>query len=181
MPGGDGTGPRGMGPMTDGGAGSCSMKESLLADKPRMLECLTIKVITDNYYDALRPDTAVSTRYRTTPGACIHAEHGLSYFVETVTVDGETGRLMFDYGVDPEGVANNMNLLGIDLSTVDAFGLSHGHFDHWGAFIDILKRNCTRIPRGTPFYVGLDAFVHRHARRPGGDGFMTSVFSTGGR
>jgi 7,8-dihydropterin-6-yl-methyl-4-(beta-D-ribofuranosyl)aminobenzene 5'-phosphate synthase len=147
----------------------CPMKGPLLPDKPRNLECLTIKVITDNYYDALRLDTVVSTRYRTVPGACIHAEHGLSYFVETMTVGGETGRLVFDYGVDPNGVASNMNLLGIDPATVDVFALSHGHFDHWGAFIDILKRNCTRIPRGTPFYVGLDAFAHRYTRRPGSD------------
>jgi 7,8-dihydropterin-6-yl-methyl-4-(beta-D-ribofuranosyl)aminobenzene 5'-phosphate synthase len=145
------------------------MKDPLLLDQPRELERLTIKVITDNYYDALRMDTAVSTRYRTTLGPGIHAEHGLSYFVETMTAQGGDGSLMFDYGVDPNGVASNMNLLGIDLSTVGAFGLSHGHFDHWGAFIDILKRNSARIPEGTPFYVGRDAFAHRYAGRPGSD------------
>jgi hypothetical protein len=41
---------------------------------------LSITVVTDNYSDALRPDSAIGTRYRSAPGSSIHAEHGLSYF-----------------------------------------------------------------------------------------------------
>jgi 7,8-dihydropterin-6-yl-methyl-4-(beta-D-ribofuranosyl)aminobenzene 5'-phosphate synthase len=133
------------------------------------LERLTITVVTDNYYDALRADTAVSKRYRTVPGACMYAEHGLSYVIETLTNKGETGRLMFDFGVNPAGVANNLRLLHIDLDGIDAFGLSHGHFDHWGGLLGILKGNIHSILKGTPFYVGKDAFAHRFARRSGSD------------
>lgn len=134
----------------------------------RELERLKITVVTDNYYDALRPDGVIGSRYRTTPGAGMHAEHGISYFVETLTAAGETGSFMFDFGVDAGGVANNLRLLHIETSRVDAFGLSHGHFDHWGAFVEILKQHRNAIRKDTPFYVGRDAFAHRYARRQGG-------------
>jgi 7,8-dihydropterin-6-yl-methyl-4-(beta-D-ribofuranosyl)aminobenzene 5'-phosphate synthase len=132
----------------------------------REVERLSITVVTDNYYDALRPDTAISKSYRTRPGRSMHAEHGLSYFVETVTPSGDSGALMFDYGVDARGVSNNIRLLEIDLSRINAFGLSHGHFDHWGGFIGILKRGRKKIAGGTPLFLGVDAFAHRYSVRP---------------
>jgi 7,8-dihydropterin-6-yl-methyl-4-(beta-D-ribofuranosyl)aminobenzene 5'-phosphate synthase len=129
------------------------------------VERLKIVVITDNYYDALRPDPPVGIRYRAAPGRSVHAEHGLSYFIET-TVDGTTSRFMFDYGLDPRGVLNNMALLGIDLAGISAFGLSHGHFDHWGSLLEILKTNQSRIVKERPFYVGKEVFAHRYGQTP---------------
>jgi 7,8-dihydropterin-6-yl-methyl-4-(beta-D-ribofuranosyl)aminobenzene 5'-phosphate synthase len=146
------------------------MRPSQPLGTPRKLESLSITIITDNYYDALRPDTVVSKRYRTTPGGSIHAEHGLSYFIETATENGESAAFMFDYGVDPDGVAKNIGALNIDLAKLKALGLSHGHFDHFGALVGLLGRNLSKIPKGTPLYVGKEAFAHRYAVRPGGDG-----------
>jgi 7,8-dihydropterin-6-yl-methyl-4-(beta-D-ribofuranosyl)aminobenzene 5'-phosphate synthase len=127
---------------------------------------LTIWVLTDNYYDALRPDSKITKRYRVTPGKSIHAEHGLAYYMETV-VNGKTSGCMFDYGLDPVGVMNNIALLGLDLGKADAFSLSHGHFDHFMSVASIMKQNKSRIAGGTPFYVGEEAFAHRYALRPG--------------
>ncbi len=56
---------------------------------------ISVWVLTDNYYDALRPDAKITKRYRVTPGKSIHAEHGLSYYVETV-INGKTSACMFD-------------------------------------------------------------------------------------
>jgi 7,8-dihydropterin-6-yl-methyl-4-(beta-D-ribofuranosyl)aminobenzene 5'-phosphate synthase len=120
----------------------------------------------------LRPDTAVSKRFRIGPGVSIHAEHGLSYVVRAEAVDGESGSLMFDFGVDAEGVTRNMKFLGINFSEMDAFSLSHGHFDHWGAFSEMLKRNQATIRPHTPFFVGREAFLHRFARLQGDGGFL---------
>lgn len=39
--------------------------------------------------------------------------------------------MMFDYGLDMRGITRNTFLLG----------LSHGHFDHWGNPVGILKQN----------------------------------------
>jgi 7,8-dihydropterin-6-yl-methyl-4-(beta-D-ribofuranosyl)aminobenzene 5'-phosphate synthase len=127
---------------------------------------LTITIITDNYFDGVRPEAAIGKRYRPTAEKSIHAEHGLSYFVETVS-GGQTSTFMFDYGVDARGVMRNMELLGVNLEKVDGMGLSHGHWDHWGALEGILKANQGKIPRGTPFYVGQEAFYERASVRPG--------------
>jgi 7,8-dihydropterin-6-yl-methyl-4-(beta-D-ribofuranosyl)aminobenzene 5'-phosphate synthase len=134
--------------------------------KAAEVEKVTVWVLTDNYYDALRPDSKITRRYRAVPGKSIHAEHGLAYYVETV-VDGKMNGCMFDYGLDSRGVMNNMALLGIDLGKAAAFGLSHGHFDHYFSAIEILKANQTKIRKGTPFYVGDEAFSQRFSLRPG--------------
>jgi 7,8-dihydropterin-6-yl-methyl-4-(beta-D-ribofuranosyl)aminobenzene 5'-phosphate synthase len=127
---------------------------------------VTVWVLTDNYYDALRPDSKITKRYRVTPGKSIHAEHGLAYYMETV-VDGKTSACMFDYGLDSSGVMNNIALLGLDLGKANAFSLSHGHFDHFLGAVSILKQSQSRIAAGTPFYVGEEAFARRYSLRPG--------------
>jgi 7,8-dihydropterin-6-yl-methyl-4-(beta-D-ribofuranosyl)aminobenzene 5'-phosphate synthase len=127
-------------------------------------ETLTVTVITDNYYDALRSDTAISKQFRTAPNASMHAEHGLSFFIETV-INGSSTGFMFDYGVDGRSILSNMALLGIDLGKAAALGLSHGHFDHWGGLIDILKQNRSKIAAGTPLYLGIEAFAQRYSGR----------------
>jgi len=127
---------------------------------------VTIWVLTDNYYDALRPDSKITKRYRSVPGKSIHAEHGVAYYVETV-VNSKTSACMFDYGLDPAGVLNNISLLGLDLGKTNAFGLSHGHPDHYASAVSILKQNQSRIAANTPFYVGEEAFSRRYSLRPG--------------
>jgi 7,8-dihydropterin-6-yl-methyl-4-(beta-D-ribofuranosyl)aminobenzene 5'-phosphate synthase len=130
------------------------------------VENVVITIITDNYYDALRPDAAVTKRFRTQPGKWMHAEHGLSYFIEA-TLNGKTSGFMFDYGLDAQGVKRNMDVLGIDVGNAVAFGLSHGHFDHWGALIETLTLNRAKIKKGVPLYLGEEAFERRYSLRPG--------------
>ncbi len=126
----------------------------------------TVWMIVDNYYDVLRPDAKITKRYRSVPGKSIHAEQGTAYFVETVT-DGKSSSCMFDFGLDPTGVMNNISLLGLDIGKASAFSLSHGHWDHYGAAVSILKQNQSRLGGGTPFYVGEEAFNRRYSLRPG--------------
>jgi len=131
------------------------------------VEKLVITVITDNYYDCLRPNYKVAKRYFIIPGTSIHSEHGLAYHIETV-VNGKPNAFMFDYGLDFQGVGKNMELLDIDVKRVEALGLSHGHFDHWGNLIAILKYNRAKIRKGIPLYVGEEAFSRRFANLPAG-------------
>lgn len=137
----------------------------------RQVDTVRIWILTDNYYDALRPDSEVAKRYHVTPGESMHAEHGLAYFVETV-VDGQTSACVFDFGLDPLGVINNAKLLKIDLRRADAFVLSHGHFDHWTGVIEVLRQSTEPAARGKQFYVGEEAFLHRYSRRTGTDELM---------
>lgn len=127
---------------------------------------LTVWLLTDNYYDANRADAKITKRYRSVAGKSIHAEHGLSFYIET-TVNGKTSAGMFDFGLDPVGVLNNIALLGIDVGKAKAFSLSHGHYDHYTSAVSILKQNHSRIAGGTPFYVGEEAFARRYSLRPG--------------
>jgi 7,8-dihydropterin-6-yl-methyl-4-(beta-D-ribofuranosyl)aminobenzene 5'-phosphate synthase len=73
---------------------------------------------------------------------------------------------MFDYGVEGEGIVKNMKLLEIDLGSLAAFALSHGHYDHWGSLIYLLKGQGAQIKKGTPLYVGEEAFARRFAMPP---------------
>jgi 7,8-dihydropterin-6-yl-methyl-4-(beta-D-ribofuranosyl)aminobenzene 5'-phosphate synthase len=149
------------------GNGLMGSLNAMASTKIAEADKVTIWILTDNYYDALRPDNKITKRYRVLPGKSIHAEHGLSYYVETV-VDGKTSGCMFDYGLDPIGVLNNIALLGLDVGKANAFGLSHGHFDHWMGAVRILRQVNVKIPKGTPFYVGEECFAERYSVRPGG-------------
>jgi len=130
------------------------------------VEKVTIWFLADNYYDANRADTKITKRYRSLPGRSMRAEHGLSFYIQTVA-DGKTSVCMFDYGLDPAVVINNAALLGLDLGKPNAFGLSHGHYDHFTGAVAVLKQTQGRIAAGTPFYVGEEAFAHRYSVRPG--------------
>jgi 7,8-dihydropterin-6-yl-methyl-4-(beta-D-ribofuranosyl)aminobenzene 5'-phosphate synthase len=145
-------------------------KRSVMAQgaiKVTEVDKVTVWVLADNYYDWNVRDSKITKRYRpVTPGKTIHAEHGLSFYIETV-VNGKASACMFDYGLDPVGVMNNIALLGLDPGKANAFGLSHGHGDHMLAEVSILKQNQSRIAGGTPFYVGEEAFARRYSRRPG--------------
>jgi 7,8-dihydropterin-6-yl-methyl-4-(beta-D-ribofuranosyl)aminobenzene 5'-phosphate synthase len=83
------------------------------------------------------------------------------------TTDVETSSCMFDFGLDPRGVINNINLLDIDIRKSDAFVLSHGHFDHWTGAAELLKQNIGRMAPSVKFYAGEEAFLHRYSRRTG--------------
>jgi len=125
-----------------------------------------IWVLADNFYDTNILDAKVGKRFRSSSGKSMHAEHGLSYYIETV-VNGKTSTCMFDFGLDPRGVLNNIALLGIDIGKSSAFSLSHGHWDHYTSAVSVLKENLPRIAPGTPFYVGQEAFARRYTVRPG--------------
>jgi 7,8-dihydropterin-6-yl-methyl-4-(beta-D-ribofuranosyl)aminobenzene 5'-phosphate synthase len=131
------------------------------------VEKLVITVITDNYYDCLRPNYKVAKRHFIIPGTSIHSEHGLAYYIEAV-VNDKPNAFMFDYGLDFQGVSKNMELLDIDVRRLEALGLSHGHFDHWGNLTAILKYNRAKIRKGITLYVGEEAFSQRFANLPAG-------------
>lgn len=61
------------------------------------------------------------------------AKHGVSYYVET-----PGGNVLFDCGSD-ESIVHNMKLLGINIPPIKHFVGSHGHYDHGGGFLDLLK------------------------------------------
>jgi 7,8-dihydropterin-6-yl-methyl-4-(beta-D-ribofuranosyl)aminobenzene 5'-phosphate synthase len=104
-----------------------------------------VTMLVDNSYDGLLQDlgpaerrglvrtpatkSAIMTGGETRPG--LVAEHGFSALV-TVRRGDRTHTLLFDTGISPFGMADNMERLGIDAADIEVAVLSHGHFDHAG-------------------------------------------------
>jgi 7,8-dihydropterin-6-yl-methyl-4-(beta-D-ribofuranosyl)aminobenzene 5'-phosphate synthase len=109
------------------------------------VERVRVTILMDNVTDPLIPDQEpatrvswpkalaggaprVSTRFATVPDALI-AEPGFSALVR-VEKDGRERTLLFDTGVSPNGVVENLRRLGLSLEDVEVIVLSHGHWDH---------------------------------------------------
>ncbi len=134
-------------------------------------EKIVITVITDNLADSSLPDHKVAKRLPRVNSPldnAPHAEHGLSYLIETV-VNGESHSCLYDFAADPQGVLKNMSLLKIDLKKIEALGLSHDHWDHQAALLEILKAKREDFRKDIPFYVGEQFFVGTFQKRPNGN------------
>lgn len=95
------------------------------------------------------------------PGKALIGEFGLSLYAESTRAD-ETRRVLIDFGYTPEAINNNLELLGIDVSALDALVLSHGHYDHFGGFAGFLDKHRANLKPGIPFYLGdEEAFCSR--------------------
>ena len=106
---------------------------------------VVVTMLMDNSYDGLLADIGAADRRglvktpaspssvmvdgETRPG--LIAEHGFSALV-TVRRADRVHTLLFDTGISPNGMAENMERLGIDATDIEAVVLSHGHFDHAG-------------------------------------------------
>ena len=104
--------------------------------------------------------TAIIENTSNKPG--FYAEHGLSMLIEIISKD-ETTKILMDAGQSSFAFLNNAQRLKIDLTEIDAIVISHGHFDHTGALLDILRK----IPRKIPI-IGhpnmFDKKYSKHAR-----------------
>ncbi|MBP7051020.1 MAG: MBL fold metallo-hydrolase [Phycisphaerae bacterium] len=90
----------------------------------------------------------------TAGGRGMLAEHGLSFWIEI-----GSRRILFDTG-QSDILLHNARVLGIDLRTVDAIVLSHGHYDHVGGLKKVLE-----IAPGVPVYLHPLALEAKYARR----------------
>ena len=121
-----------------------------------------ITTIVDNSLDALMASTPVAHRFplpqnfyvhdhhlRAEPGAC---------FLLTVSNQGRRETILFDTGISPDGTLHNIDVLGIDLSAIQAIVLSHGHTDHTQGIYGFLDR---LGKRRMPILLHPDAFLKR--------------------
>ncbi len=76
----------------------------------------------------------------------LRAEHGYSALV-TVRRGERVSRLVFDAGLSPEAMTVNAERLGVDFGEVQTLVLSHGHFDHVGGVMGLIRsRGVRRLP-----------------------------------
>ena len=103
---------------TKGNTGRYEIKEA---------ESIEILIIVDNYVDLLLPDSRFALRVsvlkeKGIPEGTLLAEHGLCLLI---SVDGH--RILFDTGYTETAVMNNIKMLDVDLSKIEAIIISHFH------------------------------------------------------
>jgi 7,8-dihydropterin-6-yl-methyl-4-(beta-D-ribofuranosyl)aminobenzene 5'-phosphate synthase len=131
-------------------------------------EKIVITVITDNLADNTRPNYKIAQRLARVASNAPHGEHGLAYQIETV-LGGEPHSCLFDFAADAQGVMKNMNLLKIDFKKIEALGISHDHWDHQSAFLEIIREKRDQFKKGIPLYVGEQFFTGTYSRQPNGN------------
>jgi 7,8-dihydropterin-6-yl-methyl-4-(beta-D-ribofuranosyl)aminobenzene 5'-phosphate synthase len=148
------------------------------------VERLRVTILMDNVTDPLLPDREPVTRLSwpkalaeqaphaparfaaegAVPDALI-AEPGFSALVR-VEKDGRERTLLFDTGVSPTGMVENMRRLGLSLQDVEVIVLSHGHWDHVTGMEGVAKA----IGRaGLPVLIHPEFWSRRRIRFPGVD------------
>lgn len=105
-------------------------------------------------------DSSVMVDGLTRPG--LVAEHGFSALV-TVRRGERSHTLLFDTGVSPNGMADNMQRLDVDAGDIEAVVLSHGHFDHAGGLEGLAK---LRRRAGLPLVVHPMVWTRRRIAIP---------------
>jgi 7,8-dihydropterin-6-yl-methyl-4-(beta-D-ribofuranosyl)aminobenzene 5'-phosphate synthase len=128
---------------------------------------LSIKVLVDSSFDQFfRPRQAGGVSITPLPRSAdyrkpVHSEWGLSLWLESQAANDQR-TLMLDYGYTPEVLINNMELVGVDPSKIDALIVSHGHYDHFGGLLGFLDKFRDKLPAEVKLYAGgEDNFCHR--------------------
>jgi 7,8-dihydropterin-6-yl-methyl-4-(beta-D-ribofuranosyl)aminobenzene 5'-phosphate synthase len=92
---------------------------------------MRLTVLVDDSRNPIRPE--------------LTAKHGLSFFIE-LKAGGRDTNLLMDTGQSADIVLQNSKKLNIDLKQVDSIVLSHGHYDHTGGLLGILKHIDKKVP-----------------------------------
>jgi 7,8-dihydropterin-6-yl-methyl-4-(beta-D-ribofuranosyl)aminobenzene 5'-phosphate synthase len=137
-----------------------------------IVDGLAIQVLLDSSHDVfLRPQEVNGVQVERAPRGrdfrrILHNQWGLSLLLESQR-PGEARTLLLDFGYTAEALTNNMELLGVDPSQIDALILSHGHYDHFGGLIGVLQKHREIMPADLSLYAGgEDNFCQRYSRTP---------------
>lgn len=143
---------------------------------PAAVDSVTVTTIMDNAADLLAP-AAAAARGLTMTGTrlpspvmvegartdTLTAEHGFSALLEMRRGE-RTTRILYDAGLTPFGVRDNMRRLGIDPRDIEALVMSHGHFDHTTGLEGVLGQlGCS----GTPMVLHPDFWTRRRLKLEG--------------
>jgi 7,8-dihydropterin-6-yl-methyl-4-(beta-D-ribofuranosyl)aminobenzene 5'-phosphate synthase len=95
----------------------------------------------------------------------VRAEHGFSALVAVHTSMGDR-RILFDTGISPDGMTDNMRRLDVDPKDVESVVMSHGHLDHTGGLIGFVRA----VGRpNLPLLIHPDFWLERRLAVPGRD------------
>ena len=123
---------------------------------------VAVRVVTDSYHHAFEPSRKVGNvevqRTGTSlskggPPRVLQNEWGLSLHLES-TSGADTRQVLIDFGFSAATLNNNLELLRVDPSRLDALVLSHGHYDHFGGLVGFLQASKGKLKPKLPFYLG---------------------------
>jgi 7,8-dihydropterin-6-yl-methyl-4-(beta-D-ribofuranosyl)aminobenzene 5'-phosphate synthase len=151
-----------------------------LGSKVPEVDKLAVRVVTDSYHHAFERSAKIGAlevvRFgfavspTEPPKRALQNEWGLAWHIESQR-GAETRQVLFDFGYTPETLLNNLALLGVDPSKLDAIALSHGHFDHFGGMVGFLEATKGKLRTNLPFYLGgEECFCTRELNVPGNPG-----------
>ena len=103
-----------------------------------------VTIIMDNGIDVLAASTPLARRQPMAwdyfDHAQLRAEHGFSLLLTITRDDGQRETILYDCGLSRDGVAHNLDVLGISMDDVRTVVLSHGHADHHGGLEGVFAR-----------------------------------------
>jgi 7,8-dihydropterin-6-yl-methyl-4-(beta-D-ribofuranosyl)aminobenzene 5'-phosphate synthase len=155
--------------------GSSPARAMPLAGTVPEVDALDVRVVIDSYQFAVAPGRKtddVDIQHfgwgigDKPPDRTLISEFGLSMHVRSRRA-AETRNILVDFGYTPEALINNVDLLRIDPSALDALVLSHGHYDHFGGLVGFLRHHGDKLKPKLPFYIGgEDCFCAREWTAP---------------
>jgi 7,8-dihydropterin-6-yl-methyl-4-(beta-D-ribofuranosyl)aminobenzene 5'-phosphate synthase len=135
------------------------------ASIPRV-DRLVMTHVVDNVYDVFaRGGTVGELTVQRTPlrpgQTSLLAEHGLAYHLESVR-GSERREILLDFALTQGSLLNNYAALSVEPTRADAFILSHGHRDHYGALPEVARLTEGKLKPGLTLYAGgEDTFCQR--------------------
>src|SRR4051812_37243953 len=133
------------------------------------IDKLSMRVLVDQQHDQFLRGSTVNGVIHEGPGPgrsadarnVFHNEWGLSLYLESQR-EQEQRTILLDFGYTSPAIINNMSLLKVDPSKIQALIVSHGHVDHYGGLIGFLEKYRSVLPADVKLYAGgEDNFCHR--------------------
>jgi 7,8-dihydropterin-6-yl-methyl-4-(beta-D-ribofuranosyl)aminobenzene 5'-phosphate synthase len=137
---------------------------------------LVLTNVVDNVYDVFARggrirDIAVQRTnlpWPTNSAPKLLSEHGLAYHLES-TRGEEKAEILLDFALTGSALLNNYSAMKVDPSRASAIIVSHGHADHFGGMLDLVRSVKTWATPGLTVYAGSeDTFCHRWVVAPDG-------------
>ena len=101
------------------------------------VDAVEVTLVVDNYVDILAAGSEGVRRFPLAYNFFDHqqlvAEHGFSALV-TVEAGGQRSSILYDGGMTPRGLGNNLEVMEVDPTGLRAIAISHGHVDTTAAW-----------------------------------------------